>query len=96
MKWLNELKVGDTVYYARTVSLSNNLRKILPAKILNIYNHVGFNGKQFKIFDLKVIDLDYQKSVGYTNISIYSWDLNQSLAFNVSTDYKLLEYKIHD
>ena len=45
MKWLNELKVGDTVYYARTVSLSNNLRKILPAKILNIYNHVGFNGK---------------------------------------------------
>ena len=45
MKCLNDLKEGDIVYYARQTSLSNNLRKILPAKILNIYNHIGFNGE---------------------------------------------------
>ena len=96
MKWLNELKVGDTVYYARTVSLSNNLRKILPAKILNIYNHVGFNGKLLKIFDLKVIDLDYQKSEGFVNVYVYSWDLYQPSRDNFSTNYQSLKDKLHE
>ena len=96
MKCLNDLKEGDIVYYARQTSLSNNLRKILPAKILNIYNHIGFNGKLLKIFELKVIDLDYQKSEGLVNTYVYSWDLYQSSTDNFSTNYQSLKDKLHE
>lgn len=94
MKNFNELKVGDIIYYARQTS--NNLRKILPAKILNIYNHIGFNGKLLKIFELKVIDLDYQKSEELVNTYIYSWDLYQSSTDNFSTNYQSLKDKLHE
>ena len=96
MKNFNELKVGDIIYYARPISPSYKLRKVLPAKILKIYTSTGFNGKLLKIFDLKVIDLDYQKSEGFVKVYVYSWDLYQPSTYNFSTNYQSLKDKLHE
>lgn len=96
MKCLNDLKEGDIAYYARPISLSYKLRKVLPAKILKIYTHTGFNGKLLKIFDLKVIDLDYQKSEGFVKVYVYSWNLYQPSTDNFSTNYQSLKDKLHE
>ena len=96
MKCLNDLKEGDIAYYARPISLSYKLRKVLPAKILKIYTHTGFNGKLLKIFDLKVIDLDYQKSEGFVKVYVYSWKLYQPSTDNFSTNYQSLKDKLHE